>query len=149
MVLAQRIQLRAPLGRRELVDGATGAATPWLSARLVLRPRFIPAGYRSSVLLPWMPSALYSRGIKSAACSQRYWARKGPGVIDIIQSSDGLQLQQGGSWAPIRVRGLPAQAAPGVITWREQGLTDAIVAGPGLTTSQLVAIADSASSLDA
>ncbi len=40
MVPAQQIRLRAPLGGRKLVDGATGTATAWSSA--VLRGRTLP-----------------------------------------------------------------------------------------------------------
>lgn len=76
---AQRILLRAPLGHRKLVDGETGTATPWLSARLILRPRLIPVGYWSTGLLPWMSSSLYTGGVRSAARMQIYQVRSGPG----------------------------------------------------------------------
>ncbi|HSR86038.1 MAG TPA: hypothetical protein VLM11_17825 [Streptosporangiaceae bacterium] len=86
----------------------------------------------------------YPHGPQSAACTQTYHARTGSDYLDNIQGATGLQLQHTGGWTPIRVRGLPGRAAVGVITWREQGLTDAILAGGGMTTGQLVAIADSA-----
>jgi hypothetical protein len=144
LVPAQHISLRAPLGHRKLVDGATGTATAWISARLILRPRSIPAGYRSRGLMPWLSSSLYPRGVRSAACMQTYQLENGPDEFAIIQSAAGLQLHHPGGWTPIRVRGHPGRAAAGVITWREQGLTDSISASGGLTTSELVAIADSA-----
>ena len=66
------------------------------------------------------------------------------GEFAIIQSAAGLQLHHPGGWTPIRVRGRPGRAAAGVITWREQELTDSISASGGLTASELAAIADSA-----
>ena len=144
MVPEQHIQLRAALAHRKLVDGKTGTATQWLSARLVLRPRFIPAGFRSTGLLPWMSSSLYPDGVRSAACMQIYHLRNRVQEFEIIQSAAGLQLQHRGGWKPIRVRGQPGQAAAGVITWREEGLTNFMSASEGLTTAQLIAIADSA-----
>lgn len=36
----------------------------------------------------------------------------------------GLHLQHRGDWKPVWVRGHPGQAAAGMITWHEQGLTD-------------------------
>lgn len=149
MVPEQRIRLHAPLGHRKLADGQTGKATPWLSARLVLRPRLIPVGYLSGGLLPWISSSLYAGGVRPAACMQIYRVRNfralsGADEFAIIQSAAGLQLQPSGGWKPIRVRGHPGQAAPGMITWREQGLTDLISTGAGWTTSKLIAIANSA-----
>jgi hypothetical protein len=143
-VPAQRIRLRAPLGRRELVDGSTGTATPWISARLILRPRLVPAGYRSGGLMPWMSSALNPSGARSAACMQIYQVgRDGPDEFLIIQSTGGLQLQHRGAWTPIRVRGHSGRASAGEIIWRERGLTDLIAASPALPVAQLVAIANS------
>jgi hypothetical protein len=143
IVPAQRIRLRASLGHRKLVNGATRTATPSLSAKLILQPRFIPAGFRSRGPMPWMGGDLYARDGQSAACTQTYKALHGPDEFSIVQSSAGLQLPYSG-WTPIRVRGLPGRAVRGVITWREQGLTDAILGSLDMTTAQLVAIADSA-----
>jgi hypothetical protein len=143
LVSAQNIRLREPLGSRKLVDGATGRAIAWMSARLVLRPRLIPAGYRSTGLLPWMSSSLYMGGVRSAACMQIYQLQNAAEEFEIIQSAAGLQLQYRGDWKPIWVRGHPGRAAAGMITWREHGLTD-LISASGLTTSQLIAIANSA-----
>jgi hypothetical protein len=144
MVLGQRIRLRAPLGDRKLVDGKTGTATPWLSARLALRPRLIPAGYRSTGLVPWSNPSLDGWAVRPASCMQIYRTRSGPQEFEIIQSAAGLRLPPGGGYKPVLVRGHSGFAAVGVITWREQGLTDVISSSGGLTTAQLVAIADSA-----
>ena len=69
----------------------------------------------------------------------------------IEQSAGRLQVLGPGpaGWTAIRVRGLPGRATRNLITWRENGLTDLImVASPQwpqvLTTTQLVAMADSA-----
>jgi hypothetical protein len=143
LVTAQRIRLREPLSNRKLVDGATGRATAWISARLILRPRLIPAGYRSTGLLPWMSSGLYAGGVRSAACMQIYELQTGAEEFEIIQSAGGLQLQHDGEWKPIWVRGHPARAAAGMITWREQRVTE-LISASGLTTAQLIEIANSA-----
>lgn len=144
LVPAQRIRLHAPLGRRKLVDGETATATPWLSARLILRPRLIPAGFRSVGLLPWISSSLYTGGARPAACIQIYQLRNSPEEFEIIQSAVGLRPRHGGEWKPVWVRGHPGRAAAGMVTWREHGLTDLISASNGLSTSQLITIANSA-----
>lgn len=143
LVSAQNIRLHEPLGSRKLVDGATGRAIAWMSARLILRPGFIPAGYRPAGLLPWMNSSLYTGGVRSAACMQIYQSQNAADEFEIIQSAAGLQLQYRGGWRPIWVRGHPGRAAADMITWRERGLTD-LISASGLTTSQLMAIANSA-----
>jgi hypothetical protein len=143
LVSAQNIRLREPLGSRKLVDGATGRAIAWMSARLVLRPRLIPAGYRSTGLLPWMSSSLYMGGIRSAACMQIYQLQNAAEEFEIIQSAAGLQPLYRGDCKPIWVRGRRGRAAAGMITWREHGLTD-LISASGLTTSQLIAIANGA-----
>ena len=146
------IQLKAPLGKRKLVDGATGRAVTWISARLVLRPAEIPAGYR---LRYRTPGTAFSRAQspEAAGCEQFY-------VDDAPPATHMLYIEQGagrlpvpapgpGGWTAIRVRGQPGLATRNLITWREDGLTDYItVDGPRwpqvLTTAQLIAIADSA-----
>lgn len=144
IVPAQLIRLRSPLGHRMLVDGKTGVATPWLSARLILRPRVIPVGYRSTGVLPWMSSSLDKGSARNAACMQIYQVRNGSEQFGIVQSAAGLRLQRGRGWRPVLVRGHPGRAAAGMITWREHGLTDLIWAIGRLTASRLIAIANSA-----
>jgi hypothetical protein len=144
----QTVRLRAPLGRRRLVDGATGSPTPWISARFVLRPTALPPGYRLLELRPW----LNLTGTSRPACAQSYQAPDDPDVLEIIQTAgSGPILGGAGGWTKIRVRGHPGQASRNLITWRENGLMDYVLigeqdpAGPQvLSTRQLVAIADSA-----
>lgn len=144
LVPAQRIRLRAPLSHRKLVDGRNGVATPWLSARFILRPRLTPAGYRSTGLRPWISSSLYQGSGRSAGCMQIYQLQNRPREFEIIQSPAGLWLRHRGDWRRILVRGHRGRAAPGMITWREHGLTNVISAYGGLSVAQLLAIANSA-----
>ena len=150
-VPSQEIRLRAPLGSRMLVNGATGRATAWISARLVLRPTVLPTGYRLFELIPAVDLAR-AQSPGPAGCVQSYGGRTLPNELVIVQSAGGLQVPGPGKggWTPIRVRGHPGRAARNLITWRENGLTDYILVGPGppgpqaLSTQQLIAIADSA-----
>jgi hypothetical protein len=147
---SQAIRLKAPLGRRRLTDGATGRAIAWISARLILRPTALPAGYRLRDLAPVVDfTAPELPG--PAGCTQFYAGPLGENSLVIEQSAGRLQMPGPGpeGWTAIRVRGLPGQTTRNLITWRENGLTDLImVARPQwtqvLTTTQLVAMADSA-----
>lgn len=143
----QSIRLRAPLGRRRLVDGATGSPTAWISARLVLRPTALPPGYRLRELRPRINLTQSSR----PSCAQFYQAQNDPNIVEIGQSGGSLQLPGPGrgGWTPIQVRGHRGRASRNLIIWRENGLIDYITNyGPSnrqlLTARQLVAIADSA-----
>jgi hypothetical protein len=146
-----QVRLHAPLGSRKLVDGATGKPTAWISARLVLRPTVLPAGFRPFELIPAINhSRPQSPG--PAGCVQFYSWHGDPNYLEIVQSAGSLQVPgpAKGGLTPIRVRGHHGRAARNLITWRENGLTDYILVGPGppgpqaLSTQQLIAIADSA-----
>jgi hypothetical protein len=153
-IASQKIRLRAPLGSRRLVDGRTGRATAWISARLVLRPTHLPRGYRLADLIP----AAYLVPAQSpgpAGCTQFYRSPNKARWLEIIQTAGKLPRSETppGGGAPIRVRGHPGHASRNVITWRENGLTDYILTigmqvpqdSPQLlTTRQLIAIAESA-----
>ena len=153
LVDARDITLREPLGNRKLVDGATSQAIVWISARFVLRPTVLPAGYRLSDLIP-AGDFLQTHSPRPAGCAQRYVSKAGAVELVITQSAGSVRLQGSGEWIPIRVRGHPGRAARNVITWRENGLTDYISVGTGtnpnepqvLSTQQLIAVADSAPS---
>jgi hypothetical protein len=144
---AQEIRLAQPLGGRKLVNGATGAAIAWLSARLMLRPAALPAGYRLTGVAPAVTSS------KVAGVYQAYSLPHGADPLEIAQSAGSPQVPGPGpgGWTTIRVRGLSGRATRNAITWQEHGLTDFIVvgglAGPAesqlMTTRQLIAIADS------
>lgn len=152
IVPSQAIRLHAPLGSRKLVDGATGRATAWISARLVLRPAALPAGYRLTELIPAADiSRAQSPGPRG--CKQFYRSQRDANELEIVQSAGSVQIPGAGSggWTRIRVRGYAGRASRNLITWRENGLTDYVLIGeqsPGgaqvLSTRQLIAIADSA-----
>jgi hypothetical protein len=155
LITSQKIRLRAPLGSRKLVDGRTGTATPWISARLVLRPTRLPRGYRPAGLIP-AANLAWAQSPGPAGCTQYYQSPNKPNeVLEIIQTTGRLprsEIPPGGR-RPIRVRGHPGHASRNVITWREDGLTDYILMRGNLspqdspqllTTQQLIAIADSA-----
>jgi hypothetical protein len=154
LVNAHDIRLRQPLGNRKLVDGATGRAIAWISSRLVLRPTFLPAGYALSELIP-AASLSRAQSPGPAGCVQLYTARDRPDDLMIVQSVRSVRVPgaRPGRWTPVRVRGQPGLASGNQVTWREHGLVDYIAsvgAGtsqdgpPGLSTQQLIAIADSA-----
>jgi hypothetical protein len=150
LVDSRDVRLDAPLGNRKLVDGATGRPTAWISARLVLRPNALPAGVR---LFELIPAVNHSRPQSPgpAGCVQFYSWNGDPNYLEIVQSAGSLKVPRPakGGLTRIRVRGHPGLAARNLITWRENGLTDYILAGPGpagpqvMSTQQLIAIADS------
>jgi hypothetical protein len=117
----------------------------------VLRPVVLPAGFR---LFELIPAINHSRPQSPgpAGCLQFYSWHGDPNYLEIAQSAGSLQVPAptAGDLVPIRVRGHPGRAARNLITWRENGLTDYILVGPGpaspqaLSTQQRIAIADSA-----
>jgi hypothetical protein len=151
LVDSQDVRLHAPLCSRKLVDGTTGRATAFISARLVLRPTALPAGFR---LFELIPAINHSRPQSPgpAGCVQFYSWHGDPNYLEIVQSAGSLHVPgpAKGGLTTIRVRGHPGRAARNLITWREHGLTDYLLAGPGpagpqaLSTQQLISIADSA-----
>jgi len=153
IIPTQKVRLRAPLGSRELVDGRTGRATAWITARLILRPAHLPTGYRLAELIPAVDlSRAQSPG--PAGCTQFYGSPNKASELEIIQTAGTLRqpgIARAGGTA-IRVRGHPGHATRNMITWREHGLTDYILIGVQnpqdspqlLSTQQLIAVADSA-----
>jgi len=154
IITSQQIRLRAPVGGRKLVDGRTGRATAWISARLVLRPTI--HGYGLFELTPAVYLAR-AQGPGQAGCTQIYKSPNSGNQLEIIQTAGPLRLpglpRTGGT--RIQVRGHPGHAHHAanrnVIRWREHGLTDYIIFGVQnpqesqlLTTQQLIAIAESA-----
>lgn len=154
MVSAYNIRLGTPLGSRTLVDGTTGRPITWISARLVLRPVTLPAGYQLRALTA-AGNSLHTGKPPPVGCVQTFVSETGAVELVIAQSAGTVRLGGSGpvGWLHIQVRGHPGLASRNVITWRENGLTDYIAAGPGpksaeapsFTTQQLIAIADSAS----
>jgi hypothetical protein len=151
-VWAQNIRLARPLGNRKLVNGATGGEVAWISAKFVLRPAALPAGYRLILFVP----AVHWPGAGSsgpAGAYQLYGSPHSQGMMVIDQSAGSVQVPGPGpgGWIPIRVRGLQGRATRNLITWRETGLTDFIVVGGQqgteepqmMSTQQLIAVAES------
>jgi hypothetical protein len=150
---SQSVRLHAPLGSRKLVDGRSGRELEWISARRVLRPKAVPE-LRLSQLIP---AAYFSSPQRPgpAGCAQFYSRRSNRFYLFIVQSAGGFQapLPKPGKvgWTSIRVRGHRGRAERNLITWREDGLDNYMLAGQGpqgpqlLSTQQLIAIADSSS----
>lgn len=137
LVQWHNLKLATSLGHRSLVDGATGKAIAWISARLVLRPTVLPPGYQFSRLVPYGEPNVAG----PAGCLQSYIS--GTSGLTIGQSAGGTDLETApGHWTRIRVRGQPGLAGRGVITWRENGLNDYIVGM--LSTRRLIMIANGA-----
>ncbi len=110
----------------------------------------LPAGLR---LFQLIPAVNHSRpqSPAPAGCTQFYSWHGNPNYREIVQSAGSLRLPGPGKggWTAIPVRGHPGRATRNLITWREDGRTDFILAGPGthgplaLSTRQLITIADS------
>jgi hypothetical protein len=153
VIPSQKVRLRTPLGTRQLIDGKTGRATAWISARLILRPAHLPDRYRLTDLIPAVDLAR-AQSPGPAGCKQFYQSPDTAAELEIFQTADpfrqpGLSTTGG---TPIRVRGHLGYATHNQIRWHENGLTHYILTGTQyernppqlLTTRQLIAIADSA-----
>jgi len=157
------IRLSAPLGRRELVDGATGRPLPWLGEWRILHPSAIPAGLRSLGITPGGPFGDGQNGPAPSGCTQSYSSANSSSAtgysLAIIQSSLPLRLPQLARVpVPTEIRGLPGFSTAGDtdstgIGWRESGMYIEILAGylsssgSPLSVQQLIAIANSAPAL--
>jgi hypothetical protein len=151
-----QVRLAAPVGKRQLVNGVTGRPIPQFNARLLLRPRNLPSGFRLRQVLPQLTGP---QGHAIVRVELWYYRRsKGAGDLLISESRDSPLVSlpwqfpperwqspaKHGQWIRIRVRGVRGWAAPSVIAWRQRGLIYSISAVPPLTTAQLIAIAGSA-----
>jgi hypothetical protein len=154
LVEERNVRLSRPLGRRKLVDGATGQPTAWISARFVLRLTALPAGYRLTDLSPATEGAM-PQNLGPPGASEIFRPPHAEPELDIEQSA-GIIVGLGpgpGGWSPVEVRGHPGQATRNLITWQEHGLYDSIEIGGTdkpqiLGTKQLIAIADAALTYD-
>ncbi|HEX6523840.1 MAG TPA: hypothetical protein VF070_28140 [Streptosporangiaceae bacterium] len=154
-VFAANIRLRDPLGNRKLVNGTTGQGIAWVSARVVLRLTGTSYRLRSIVPTGRMSGA---QGI-AAGATQYYVRSDGSNGLAIVQSAGNAKVPgpAPGGWVPIVVRGHSGRATRNLVTWRENGLTDYLAVEYAvetanmdypqvLTTKQLIAIADTATS---
>jgi hypothetical protein len=151
-----QIRLAAPLGKRKLVNGATGQPVPQFDARLLLRPGILPPGYRLRQVFPQLTGP---QGHAIARVALWYYPRtEKAGHLLITVSPDSPLVPRPwqsppepwqspakhNRWIRIRVRGVPGWASPSLIAWRQRGLIYSVSASPLLTTAQLISIADSA-----
>ena len=143
-------RLRAPLGHRSLVDGATGRPVPIFDGRRILRPAYLPPGY---ALRYDAPDAFYLLGSQylavpqdpTVSCSQLYAAHGFQDLLVITQASGGTL-----HWPPdfvpraVTVRGHRALAVSGRVSWTQDGQTIVVAAtDQALPASELIAVADS------
>jgi hypothetical protein len=143
------VRLDTALGRRKLLNGCTGRPVPQFDARLLLQPRILPPGYQLRQVYPQLTG---TEGHAVAEVRLSYDAQtETAGYLLITESPDSPFVSppwqspaDGSQWTRIRVRGVPAWAGPSVIAWRQRGLLYSVSASPPLTTTQLTAIADSA-----
>jgi hypothetical protein len=163
--LPLRVRLAAPLGKRKLVDGATGQRLAQFSARLLLRPAVLPPGYRLWQVWPrwYVPSDGHGVMDVRLIYSRQTRVNQGDyGHLQIAEYPDTpfipgpwhpgvFPSDPPGTWTPIRVRGVPGWAARGSIAWRQHGFLYMVSIDSGapplpplLSTAQLIAIADSA-----
>jgi hypothetical protein len=98
------------------------------------------------------PQLAGTQGHAVAAARLWYWAQTGSAGYLVITEYPGSPFvsppwqsaADGSHWTRIRVRGVRGWAGPSVIAWRQRGLFYSVSASPPLTTTQLTAIADSA-----
>jgi hypothetical protein len=144
------VRLAAPLGKRKLVNAATGQPIARFSAPLLLRPDY---QLREVDPQPTGPKAHPVAGV------ELHYARShAAGDLWLTEYPDSPHVPppwqppaKEGPWARIRVRGVPGWASPAGIAWRQHGLIYSISAGPPtesggppLTTARLIAMANSA-----
>jgi hypothetical protein len=158
------VRLAAPLGKRGLVDEETGKPVVQFSARLLLRPRVLPPGYRPWQVQPELaapPLGTQSHPVAGASLWYSPWiVANAPdvGALRITEFPDPRFLRgslqapmprPNRGWTRISVRGVQGWAAPYGIAWRQHALdfaVDVFPAGgnrPPLSTAQLIAVADS------
>jgi hypothetical protein len=144
-----QVRLATPLGMRKLINGANGQPVRRFNARLLLRPRILPPGYRLRQVFPQLTGPA---GHTIVRVQLWYYSRseRADGLV-ITESPDSplvprpwLSPARHSQWIRLRVRGVSGWAGPSVIAWRQGGLIYSISAGPPLITAQLIAIANSA-----
>ena len=164
-------RLSAPLGKRKLIDGATGLPILQFSARQFLRPRLLPPGYRLWLVRPMLAAPQGASRGQPVAGAQLWYSP--PPVRPYREALDQLIITEyvdrpfvpgpwqclpqakrpsgdEGQWTPIRIRGVWGCAESGNIAWRQHGLDyligvdSPVGTRPLLSSAQLVAIAASA-----
>jgi len=141
--------LRAPLGHRELMDGATDKPVPYFDSRRLLRPGYLPPGYGFRYDAPDASGLLGYEYLAvprntEVSCSQLYSA--GDADMLVITQASGGTL----AWPPrirprpVIVRGHRALAIPGRISWSLNDQTIVVAAtDAALPMTELIAVADS------
>ena len=144
------VRLRAPVGRRVLLDGTTGRPLTWFGQRRELRPGYLPAGF--SAWPPDMPFTYpYLDVPPGAICTQMFRADDTSGWLAITQlvgAAADSRLKTAGRWRAVQVRGHRGWLATDRLTWYEAGQSILIVAtgrpvGPPAVGAELLAVARS------
>lgn len=146
-----RARLQAPLGRRALVDSATGKLVPYCVASRLPRPAYLPAGYALRYDAPTAHGLVYGDYLAvpiqaTVSCSELYAAADPYDDLLVITQARGGRLSWPTGIKPQRlvVRGHPALAIPGRISWTEDGqLIVVATTNPALHPRELIAVADS------
>jgi hypothetical protein len=128
------VQLTAPLGRRVLLDGATGRAIPAIDQRSALRLAPTAEWGSLPVSSDYATSVPFFGGPGAAVLAQyllglNAMTRQPDGrILVIVQVADGgWHPPAGTATTKVRVRGQPGLAAPGIIVWPEAGRTIAVI----------------------
>jgi hypothetical protein len=146
-ILSFTATLRAPLGKRRLVDGVVHKAVPAFDGRTIKRPTSLPAGF----VHRYDTATFEEEEVmgRTAGCVQIFtkddsWEEG----IWVTQDRDARwKAPEGVTEQPITVRGHPGTAIPGEIQWIEDRqlftVQSRAYAYAVLTTEQLLAIAES------
>jgi hypothetical protein len=140
-------RLSAPLGKRQLIDGVTGARLPSFRGEGILRPAFLPSGFVHRYDAAFLGSDTVSDA--SAGCTQVYTQGNSyDEAIWISQVAGGRWRTPAGiSATPIVVRGRSGLAIGGEIEWTQNGqlftIQSMTYAYATLGTRDLIAIANS------
>ena len=145
-----RARLQAPLGRRALVDAATGRPVPYFDASSLDKPGYLPPGYAFRYAAPdafglfggeYLAVPVDAR----LSCSQIYSPSDDYDLLVITQADGGrLVWPAGVKPRKLTVRGRPALAIPGRISWVQDGQLIVVATNnPELRLPELVAVADS------
>ncbi|MEV0281242.1 hypothetical protein AB0I22_33315 [Streptomyces sp. NPDC050610] len=145
--------LRAPLGKRQLIDAPTGQRIPPFDGAFLGSPRYLPPGYaRTDVMYQeapglqrGLPSLLQREGEHGPAWARYY--RKGSGNPSLAIAQTTGEGRQDGLGEAVSVAGLPGHLFKGTgsehgVTWFDGAFTYVVCeSGPYLATGELLRIA--------
>jgi hypothetical protein len=141
------VQLHAPLGNRQLIDGVTHRALPSFDGKSILRPSHLPDGFVHA----YDTASFGDETVvgSQAGCVQLYI--KGDEYDDAILISQDVgavwRAPDGVTVQPLTIRGQSGGAVPGEIEWIEKGqlftIRSMTYAYATLSNQQLLDIAES------